>query len=155
MNKTLICYFSASGVTKKEAERIAALVNGTLFEIEPVDKYTAADLDWMDKESRSTKEMQDEASRPKVVRKVDGMDEYDKVIVGFPVWWYVAPRIINTFIEENDLTNKKVYVFVTSGSSSFANSLKDLREKYPNINFVNGIRITNSTSDDEINTWLN
>ena len=155
MNKKLICYFSASGVTKSVAEKISKLTNSDLFEIEPVEKYTTADLDWTDKESRSTKEMQDKSSRPAIVNKVSTLNEYDTIILGFPVWWYTAPTIINTFIEENDLTNKNVYIFVTSGSSSFGGSLKDLKETYPNINFVNGIRLSQSSLDDEILSWLN
>ncbi len=155
MNKKLICYFSASGVTKSVAEKISKLTNSDLFEIEPVEKYTTADLDWTDKESRSTKEMQDKSSRPAIVNKVSTLNEYDTIILGFPVWWYTAPTIINTFIEENDLTNKNVYIFVTSGSSSFEGSLKDLKETYPNINFVNGIRLSQSSLDNEILSWLN
>ena len=154
MNKTIICYFSASGVTRSVDEKVANLKNADLFEIEPVEKYTEADLDWTDKTSRSTIEMQDKSSRPAIKNRVANLDDYDTVIIGFPVWWYTAPTIINTFIEENDLTNKKVYVFVTSGSSSFGGSLKDLKETYPNINFISGIRLTPSSSENEILPWL-
>ena len=154
MNNILVSYFSASGVTRRVAERVANLTNAKLFEIEPVDKYTDADLDWTDKESRSTKEMQDKSSRPAIMKKVSNLEEYDTVIIGFPVWWYTAPTIINTFIEENDLTNKNIYIFVTSGSSSFGGSLKDLKETYPNLNFISGIRLTGSSTDEEILTWL-
>ena len=155
MNRTIVCYFSASGVTKGGAQRVANYLNGDLFEIEPVEKYTEADLDWMDKTSRSTIEMQDKTSRPKIVNKIANLGDYDKVIIGFPVWWYTAPTIINTFIEENDLTNKNVYIFVTSGSSSFGGSLKDLKETYPNINFIAGARFTSNLSDEEINNLIN
>ena len=154
MNNTLICYFSASGVTRGVAERVASLTNSPLFEIEPVNKYTDADLDWTDKESRSTKEMQDKSSRPAIMKKVSNLENYDTIIIGFPVWWYTAPTIINTFIEENDLTNKNIYIFVTSGSSSFGGSLKDLKETYPHLNFINGIRLTRSSTDEEILSWL-
>ena len=155
MNKILISYFSASGVTKGVAEKINEVVNGDLFEIEPVDKYSDKDLDWMDKESRTTIEMNDKECRPRIVNKVNNISEYDKVIIGFPVWWYTAPRIINTFIEENDLSGKEVYVFVTSGSSSFGGSLKDLKEKYDNVNFVKGIRFTGNVSEQEILDFIN
>ena len=155
MSKVLVSYFSASGVTKRVAEKISEVVGGELFEIEPVDKYSDKDLDWMDKESRTTIEMNDKECRPKIVNKVNNLNEYDKVVIGFPVWWYTAPRIINTFIEENDLSGKEVYIFVTSGSSSFGGSLKDLKEKYDNINFVKGIRFTGNVSEQEILDFIN
>lgn len=155
MNKTLVTYFSASGVTKRVAERVADLKQADLFEIEPVEKYTNEDLDWTNKESRSTIEMQDKASRPQIVNRIPNLNDYDTIIIGFPVWWYTAPTIINTFIEENDLSNKNIYIFVTSGSSSFGGSLKDLKETYPYLNFINGIRLTTNSTDSEINSWLN
>ena len=99
--------------------------------------------------------MNDKECRPRIVNKVNNISEYDKVIIGFPVWWYTAPRIINTFIEENDLSGKEVYVFVTSGSSSFGGSLKDLKEKYDNVNFVKGIRFTGNVSEQEILDFIN
>lgn len=154
MNKILVSYFSASGVTKRVAEKVASVVNGDLSPIEPVERYTDADLDWTDKTSRSTIEMQDKSSRPQIKERVPNIDEYDTVILGFPVWWYTAPTIINTFIEENNLEGKNVYVFVTSGSSSFAGSLKDLKETYPNINFISGKRFTTDVEDSEILDWI-
>ena len=154
MNKTLVSYFSASGVTRSVAEKISEVVGADLFEIEPVNHYTSEDLDWTNKESRTTIEMNDKSSRPEIKNKVNNLNDYDTVIIGFPVWWYTAPTIINTFIEENDLTNKKVYIFVTSGDSSFAGSLKDLRNTYPNINFVNGKKFTGSETSDDILDWL-
>ncbi len=150
--KSLISYFSASGVTKRVAEELSQLVGGDLFEIEPVEKYTDADLDWRDQNSRSTIEMNDRDFRPAVAKKVDNMGDYDKVVIGFPVWWYTAPTIINTFIEENDLSGKDVYVFVTSGGSGVDGSLKDLRAKYPEIKFVDGKRIQQVT--DDLATWI-
>ena len=155
MSKILVSYFSASGVTKGVAEKISNCVNGDLFEIVPVDKYTEEDLDWTNKESRTTKEMEDKSSRPKILNKVDNISEYEKIVLGFPVWWYTAPTIINTFIEENDLTGKEVYVFVTSGGSSFAGSLNDLKRTYPSINFVKGIRFTSNITDEEILDFIN
>ena len=100
MSKILVSYFSASGVTKSVAEKIANAVNGDLFEIEPVQKYTLEDLDWTNKQSRSSIEMNNKSSRPQIVNKVPNIVDYDTVILGFPVWWYTAPTIINTFIEE-------------------------------------------------------
>ena len=154
MNKILVSYFSASGNTKKIAEKITNLVNGDLFEIEPVDKYTAEDLDWTNKQSRSTLEMKDKSFRPSVKSKVENIDDYDIVIIGFPVWWYTAPTIINTFIEENNLIGKNVYVFVTSGGSGAEGSFNDLKNTYSNINFVNCKRLKGNESNDEYTNWI-
>ena len=155
MSKILVSYFSASGVTKGVAEKIADAVEGDLFEIEPVEKYTDADLNWMDKKSRSTIEMNDRSFRPPVKNKVENLGDYDKVVIGFPVWWYTAPTIINTFIEENDLTGKSIYVFCTSGSSGVDGSLNDLKNTYPNLNFISGKRLKSNVDLEEIKTWLN
>lgn len=111
MSKILVSYFSASGVTKKIAEKITNAVSGDLFEIEPVEKYTPEDLDWTNKQSRSSVEMNDKSFRPAVLNKVSNISEYDTIVIGFPVWWYTAPTIINTFIEENNLEGKKHLCF--------------------------------------------
>ena len=147
MNKVLVSFFSATGNTKKVAEEIASAIGGDLFEIEPVIKYTDEDLDWTNESSRSSLEMMDNTSRPETAQKVANIGEYDTVYIGFPVWWDVAPRIINTFIEENDLTGKKIYVFVTSGSSSEENSFRDLKGKYSNLNFITAKRFTAEETD--------
>lgn len=152
--KKLVTYFSASGVTRRVALNIATIIDGDTFEIEPVEKYTNEDLDWTNKQSRSSVEMADRSSRPGVVKKVDNLDEYDTVLIGFPVWWDVAPTIINTFIEENDLSNKNIYIFVTSGSSSVDGSIKDLKEKYPNLNFIGAKRFIGNESEEDIKEWL-
>ncbi|MBQ6282323.1 MAG: NAD(P)H-dependent oxidoreductase [Bacilli bacterium] len=154
MNKDLICYFSASGITKEVAEKISKVVNGDLFEIEPVNKYTEEDLDWTNKNSRSSIEMSDKSSRPKIKNKVNNINDYNRIFIGFPVWWYTAPTIINTFIEENDLNNRNVYIYVTSGSSSVDGSLNDLRKVYPNINFISGKRFSSNVSLEEIKKWV-
>ena len=117
MGKTLVAYFSASGVTEKKAQILAQVTGGDLFEIEPAVPYTSADLNWMDKKSRSTLEMNDSSSRPEIAKKVADMDAYDTVYVGFPVWWYVEPSIINTFLESYDFSGKTVVPFCTSGGS--------------------------------------
>lgn len=134
MEKVLVCYFSATGTTKRVAEEIAKSVDGDLFEIEPVEKYTSEDLDWTNKSSRSTVEMEDVNSRPGIVKKVDNLGNYKKVIVGFPVWWYCEPSIIDTFMEENNFDGKSVYVFVTTGGSTVAGSFNSLKNKYNNVN---------------------
>ena len=152
--KTLVCYFSATGTTKKVAEMIASSFSGDLFEIEPKIKYTSADLNWNDKFSRSTIEMEDKTSRPAVEKKVENISNYDTIILGFPVWWYTAPTIVKTFIEENDLTGKKIYVFVTSGGSSHVGSIKDLKATYPNLNFVEGKRLYSDSTKDDVSDWM-
>lgn len=136
--KTLVAYFSASGITAKVAKHIAAENNADLFEIKPTTPYTPADLDWRDKQSRSTIEMNNKASRPEMVGKVENMDQYDTVYVGFPVWWYVAPHIINTFIEAHNLEGKTIIPFATSGGSTIEGSVKDLRTSYPTLKFEDG-----------------
>lgn len=154
MNKKLVCYFSASGVTRKVANDIASSLEADIFEIEPEEKYTEEDLDWTNKESRSSIEMSDKNSRPKILKKMDNINNYDTIIIGFPVWWYTAPTIINTFIEENDLSNKKIYIFVTSGSSSEESSLKDLQSKYNTLNIINAKRFTINTPTEEYKEWI-
>ncbi len=149
MSKILVSYFSASGNTKRVAERISKAVSGDLFEIEPTVKYSNEDLDWTNNQSRSTIEMKDRDFRPPIKNKVDNINDYDKVIIGFPIWWYTAPTIINTFIEENDLSNKDIYIFVTSGGSSVNEGMDDLVKEYKNLNFVNGKRFVGTEEDDE------
>lgn len=154
MSKVLVCYFSASGVTRKVASNLANSIEGDLFEIEPVDIYTAEDLDWTNKESRSSREMANRSYRPELKNKVNNFNDYEKVVIGFPVWWDVAPTIVNTFIESHDFSKKQVYVFVTSGSSSVNGSITDLRRTYPNINFVVGKRFNGSESSDEYKSFI-
>ena len=117
MSKVLVTYFSASGVTAKTANKLAKEVDGDVFEIEPKEKYTSADLNWMDKKSRSSVEMNDPASRPEIAKQVENMDMYDTVLVGFPIWWYVEPKIIDTFLDSYDFSGKTVIPFATSGGS--------------------------------------
>lgn len=154
MSKVLVSYFSASGVTKRVAEKIAKAINGDLFEIEPTQKYTSEDLDWTNKQSRSSIEMQDKTFRPQILNKVSNIIEYDTVVLGFPVWWYTAPTIINTFIEENNLKGKNIYIFVTSGGSSSEGSFKDLKNTYNNLNFISNKRFTGRESDEDYINWI-
>lgn len=127
MKKTLVAYFSASGVTGRVAENVAKAAGADIFEIKPEVTYTKADLDWMDKQSRSTIEMNDPDSRPAIKGNVEAMNQYDTVIIGFPIWWYVAPTIINTFLENNDFSGKKIALFATSGGSRFGKTVEKLR----------------------------
>ena len=154
MSKVLVSYFSASGVTKRVAEKIAKAINGDLFEIEPTQKYTSEDIDWTNKQSRSSIEMQDKTFRPQILNKVSNIIEYDTVVLGFPVWWYTAPTIINTFIEENNLKGKNIYIFVTSGGSSSEGSFKDLKNTYNNLNFISNKRFTGRESDEDYINWI-
>ena len=126
--KKLVAYFSATGVTAKAANDLAGAIGADVFEIQPVERYTEADLNWKDEKSRSTLEMNDPAARPRIAAKLDHMDEYDVIYVGFPIWWYVAPRIINTFLESYDLTGKTVIPFATSGGSGVEKVNESLRE---------------------------
>ena len=155
MNKILVSYFSASGITKGVAEKLSSAISGELFEITPQIKYTTEDLDWHNQESRSSLEMKDKTSRPAIANKVEHIEDYDTIIIGFPVWWYTAPTIINTFIEENDLIGKELYVFVTSGGSSQAKSFKDLQETFPNLNWKSSKRLTGSEENQELQSWIN
>ena len=154
MINLLIAYFSATGITKRVAEKMSSGTGGDLFEIEPVDKYTTEDLDWHNKESRSSVEMNDIAFRPRIARKVANMGSYNRVAIGFPVWWYRAPSIINTFIEENNLEGKEIYLFVTSGGSNSDGSIKDLKKNYPNLNFVKATRFTGAEYPEVYKTWI-
>ena len=127
MAKSLVAYFSASGVTGKVAEVLAKAAGADLHEIKPAVPYTSADLNWMDKKSRSSVEMADPSSRPEIANKVENMDQYDTVFVGFPIWWYVAPTIINTFLEQYDFSGKKIVLFATSGGSGFGKTASALK----------------------------
>ena len=131
MKKTLVAYFSASGVTARAAKEVAAAVGADLYEIRPEQPYTAADLDWMDKRSRSTIEMNDPGCRPAIAEPVEQMEQYDTVFVGFPVWWYVEPRIVDTFLESYDFSGKTLIPFATSGGSGIGKAEKSLREHCP------------------------
>ena len=128
--KTLVVYFSATGNTKAAAQRLAKEFNADLYEIIPEVPYTAADLDWRDKQSRSTIEMNDKSSRPAIKGRCENIADYDTVWIGFPIWWYTAPTIINTFIEAHDLSGKMINVFATSGGSGVSGSAKDLKNAY-------------------------
>lgn len=153
MSKILVSYFSASGTTKRVAEKVATAVNGDLFEIEPKEKYTKADLDWMNKQSRSSIEMNNNV-KPEIVNKVSNLGEYDTICLAFPIWWYKEPTIIDKFLEENNMNGKNIYVFVTSGSSPIDSTYKSLQNKFPNLNFVSGKRFTGNEAETDYKSWL-
>ena len=129
--KTLIVYFSATGNTRAAAQKLAKEFHADLYEITPEVPYSTADLDWRDKTSRSTIEMQDKTSRPAITGRCENITDYDVVWIGFPVWWYTAPTIVNTFIEAHDLSGKTLNVFATSGGSDVKDSYNDLKKAYP------------------------
>ena len=129
--KQLVAFFSATGTTKKVAEDLAYAKGADLYEIAPKVRYTPADLNWMDKNSRSSLEMKNKASRPELANKDAHVEDYDVIYIGYPVWWYTAPTIINSFLEAYDFSNKKVVLFLTSGGSSFGSAVKDLKVSVP------------------------
>ncbi len=153
MGKTLVAYFSASGVTEKTAETLAKTINADLFEIEPETPYTAADLDWTDKNSRSTVEMNDFTSRPAIKSKLDDMGDYDVVFVGFPIWWYVAPTIINTFLESYDFKGKTVVPFATSGGSGMGKTAEVLRKLNTGAKILDG-KVLNGYDAAAMKAWV-
>lgn len=154
MSKKLVAYFSASGVTAKVAETLSDAIGADLYKIEPEVPYTREDLDWMDKKSRSTIEMQDPSSRPDIHGKCDNMDDYDIVFVGFPIWWYIAPTIINTFLESYDLTGKSIIPFATSGGSGMGKTNEMLKPSCPNSNLLEGKVFKSTVSKAELAAWF-
>ena len=143
MSRILVAYFSASGVTARAAKEIARAVGADLYEIRPAEPYTGADLDWMDKRSRSTREMNDPACRPAIAEPAEHMEQYDTVFVGFPVWWYVEPRIVDTFLESYDFSGKALIPFATSGGSRISGAEKSLRDHCPAADWKRG-KLVNS-----------
>ena len=154
MSRKLVAYFSASGVTAKVAERLSEAIGADLYAIEPEVPYTDADLNWRDKQSRSTIEMQDSSSRPKIAGKRDNMADYDTIFVGFPIWWYVAPTIINTFLESYDLTGKTVIPFATSGGSEMGETNKMLQPSCPNSKLLDGKVFRSTAPSTELAAWV-
>ena len=155
MKKTLVAYFSASGVTAKAAKNLAEAAQAELFEIVPSQPYTRADLNWMDKKSRSTIEMNDRSSRPAIASKVADMTQYGRVFVGFPVWWYREPSIIDTFLEQYDFTGKTLIPFCTSGGSELGETADNFRRLAPGAKVLEGTRLTNRDSADTLRAWVN
>ena len=149
--RVLVAYFSATGTTKSVAERMARVVGGDLYAITPEKPYTSADLNWHNDRSRSSLEMNDPAARPAIAGKPVNVKDYDVVFIGYPIWWGVAPRVVNTFIESVNLEGKTVIPFATSGGSGIGSSVSALRSAYPRINWQSG-RLLNSERD--MREWL-
>ncbi len=155
MSKKLVAYFSASGVTADAAKKIAEAAGAQLCEIRPENPYTKADLNWQDKNSRSSKEMKDKSSRPAIADINADIEEYDLIYLGFPIWWYTAPTIINTFLESCDFTGKKIILFATSGSSGFENSLSDLKNSVSDSTVIEeGIVVHGKQDAGTWNKWV-
>ena len=150
--KSLVAYFSASGTTKEVASKLKEACNGDIFEIEPVEKYTDKDLNWMNNRSRSSIEMRNKKSRVEMKEKLPSIDEYDTIYIGFPVWWYTCPHIINTFMEMYDFSNKTVRLFCTSGSTKGETVYKSLIKDYPFIKDCE--RFSGNVSIEELKEWL-
>ncbi len=146
--KTLVAYFSATGTTKAAAEKLAEVVGGNLHEIQPEQPYTDADLDWHNQQSRSSLEMKDKISRPAIKNKVENMEQYDTVYIGFPIWWYIAPTIVNTFVEQYNLEGKTVIPFFTSGGSGKGETLNYLKPSAPKANWKEPINLTDKSEEE-------
>lgn len=152
--KTLVAYFSASGITASVAKEVASAANADLYEIKPGVRYTSADLNWMDKKSRSSVEMSNPASRPEIVKDLPDLSQYDTVIIGFPIWWYVAPTIINTFLESGDFSGKKIALFATSGGNGFGKTVQNLKPSVDaSAQFVSE-KLLNGATPADIKAWV-
>ena len=154
MSKKLVAYFSASGKTAKVADMLADAVGADIYEIRPEVPYTKADLNWMNKKSRSSVEMNDKAFRPAIADKNAKIDQYDTIFLGFPIWWYVAPTIINTFLEGYDFSGKKVILFATSGSSGFGKTVEELKVSAPaSCEIIEGKLLNGKQTIPKIREW--
>lgn len=151
--KTLVAFFSATGTTMEAATKLAKVTGADLHEIVPEVRYTPADLNWRDKSSRSSIEMADKSSRPAIANKVENMGQYDTVFVGYPIWWYIAPTIINTFLEQYDLSGKTIIPFFTSGGSGAGETMKYLKPSAPGANWVEPKNL-NYMDEAEIKSWI-
>ena len=153
MGKKLVAFFSASVTTRKIAEMIAQAAEADLYEIMPKQPYSKADLNWMDKKSRSSVEMNDKKFRPEITDMDVQIDKYDEILLGFPIWWYVAPTIINTFLEKYDFSGKKIVLFATSGGSGFGNTVSELKPSAPEAVIVEG-KVFHKAAKREIAEWI-
>ncbi len=151
---SLVAYFSASGVTAKAAWKLSEAVGADLYQIKPEVPYTSADLNWMDKKSRSSLEMNDPLSRPAIAEKLPDMEKYDVIFVGFPIWWYVAPTIINTFLESYDFFGKIIVPFATSGGSGMGRTNEKLKSSCPGATLMQGKMLNGRLSDADLKAWV-
>ncbi len=154
MSKTLVAFFSASGVTRQVAQKLAAAAQADLYEIKPAIPYTQADLNWRDKSSRSSVEMQNLAIRPQLADTDAKIEQYDRILLGYPIWWYMAPTIINTFLESYDFSGKSIILFATSGGSGFGKSIEELSPSCPNAVIREGRMLNGNPSEQELRQWV-
>lgn len=154
MSKTLVTFFSASGVTRQVAQKLAAAAQADLYEIKPAVPYTQADLNWRDKSSRSSVEMQNLAIRPQLADTDAKIEQYDRILLGYPIWWYMAPTIINTFLESYDFSGKSIILFATSGGSGFGKSIEELSPSCPNAVIREGRMLNGNPSEQELRQWV-
>ena len=153
MSKTLVAFFSASGTTKRVAEKLASATGSDLYEIKPAIPYTRADLNWQDKRSRSSLEMNDPSSRPELADKNADVAAYDRIFLGFPIWWYTAPAIVRSFLESYDFTGKTIVLFATSGGSGLGKTAKELSSSCPGAKIVNGQLLNGNPSENALKQW--
>lgn len=153
MSKTLVAFFSASGTTKRVAEKLASASGSDLYEIRPAVPYTRADLNWQDKRSRSSLEMNDPSSRPELADKDANIAAYDRIFLGFPIWWYTAPAIVRSFLESYDFTGKSIVLFATSGGSGLGKTAKELSSSCPGAKIVNGQLLNGNPSENALKQW--
>lgn len=155
MTKSLVAYFSATGITKEVAENLSEVTKSDIYEIKPTIPYTDADLNWTNRDSRSSVEMRDKKSRPDIVKDNLDIDKYDTIYLGFPIWWYVAPTVINTFLESYDFSEKTIILFATSGGSGFGGTLEYLRPSVPaSTTLIEGKLLNFDPSPEEIKEWV-
>lgn len=154
MSKTLVAFFSASGVTRQVAQKLAAAAQADLYEIKPAIPYTQADLNWRDKSSRSSVEMKNLAIRPQLADTDAKIEQYDRILLGYPIWWYMAPTIINTFLESYDFSGKSIILFATSSGSGFGKSIEELSPSCPNAVIREGRMLNGNPSEQELRQWV-
>lgn len=154
MSKTLVAFFSASGVTRQVAQKLAAAAQADLYEIKPAVPYTQADLNWRDKSSRSSVEMQNLAIRPQLADTNAKIEQYGRILLGYPIWWYMAPTIISTFLESYDFSGKSIILFATSGGSGFGKSVEELSPSCPNAVIREGRMLNGNPSEQELRQWV-
>lgn len=153
--KVLVAYFSASGITKKVAQNLAAAADADIYKIKPLKLYTNSDLDWMNPNSRSSIEMKNHNSRPEMITDNLSISQYDTIFLGFPIWWYIAPTIINTFLEKHDFSNKKIVIFATSGGSGFGKTVDSLKPSVSqSTQIIEGKVFNPNSSTEELKKWV-
>jgi len=155
MSKKLVAYFSASGITEKVAKNLCSVLNSDIYEIKPAVKYSSTDLNWLNNESRSSKEMKNLKSRPEMVKDNFSIKDYDTIFLGFPIWWYMAPTIVNTFLEKHDFSNKKLVLFATSGGSNMGSVIENIKPSVSSsTKIVEGKVLNHNPSLEDLKNWV-